>query len=123
MGNGNGIRVIEARIRHGGRIMSRHYTNITPEKARIKAQREGHVISVRKVPLWDRMGSIERLDLRELVSDPIAIGSGIGGGKWDGDMLLGDASLEDIVLGKKRKRAEKRDGKRRSRGNGSSPDD
>ena len=112
----NGTRVIEARIRHGGRIVSRQYENVTPEQARRKAQREGRVISVRKVPLWDCMGTIERLNLNKLVSPAIA--EPVKEKNWDGGVLLSDASLEEIVLGKSRKREERRKREEMRRRNG-----
>ena len=56
MGNG---RVLEARIRNGGKIFSRHYESVSPEQARMKAQRLGKVISIRKFNPWDIMGTYE----------------------------------------------------------------
>ena len=99
MGNG---KVLEARIRNGGKIFSRHYENVSPEQARRKAQRLGKVISIKKFNPWDIMGSYEVRDksIKEII--------GISAGRMERagaeiDLLSGDVSIEDVLFPKRRK--------------------
>lgn len=104
---GNGLKVLEARIRANGKIFSRHYENVRPEQARRKAQRLGKVIGIKKVQLWEVLGSIEtKRSLQDVMfgqAEPPT-----------GDVLLGGISLEEILFPKK-KRAERRNKERERR--------
>jgi len=99
MGNG---RVLEARIRNGGKIFSRHYESVSPEQARRKAQRLGKVISIRKFNPWDIMGTYEVRD--KSITEILGISAGrMERVEQEVDLLSGDVSIEDVLFPKRKK--------------------
>jgi len=100
MGNG---RVLEARIRNGGKIFSRHYEGVTPEQARRKAQRLGKVISIRKFDPWNIMGTYEVRT--KSIGEIIGISANRMKEEDRGvDLLSGNISLEDVLFPSRRKK-------------------
>ena len=92
MSNGNTI-VLEARIRRpDGTPVSKHYQNLAPKQVQKRAQRFGKVISIRKVDLWNIMGTSDRMRLRDVIS-PVRVQEDV----------FDTMTLENIVFGKSTK--------------------
>lgn len=100
--------LLEAKIRgRDGRPFSRHFQNVTPEQARkkISKQRLGKVMWVRKVNLWEIMGTIETMSLQDIIS----VKGETRRKTPTGDPLIDGTSLEEVLFPRrKQKRREER---------------
>ena len=100
MGNG---RALEVKFRrYDGRIASRQYLDVTPEQARKKAMKSGIVkaiMSVRKIQLWEHMGSIQVDKMRDVITTDASRYSR----DYETDILLSPTSIEDVLFPKRKR--------------------
>jgi len=64
------VGIFEVRLKSGDRTFSRHYTVKTGEQAAKRAKGKGKILSVRKIHSSDVIGTIESMNLQNIIGIP-----------------------------------------------------
>jgi len=101
--NGNG-NIFEVRLKVHNDIISRHFKAGTAKQAAHRAKKKGgKILSVKKVHPSDVIGSIESMNLKDII------------GKRRHDVIQDDATIDSIVYSNKERRF--RNARRRQKSN------
>lgn len=88
------METFEIRLKENGRIFSRHYEANSPEQAVKRIKTRGKILSVVKVKATDIIGSLESMNLSDIIRVE----------RRQPDVILDNRTLTEIIFSKRKRR-------------------